>query len=572
MSNPNKGQFENAWKDAFEDAEMMPNMDVWAGIDDRLLAAQQANQKKRRGFFWMSAAAVTLFILGSFTGWFISRQHSDATLALQPHVVKDNNTHYNAGSSSPLPTTDPYLADASNTDAQAGTNTSVHSTGGSLLPDRVQQLEANKRNPIQENAEKIRIRLRSHTSPESASATIALQAGRLPKQSFESKNYTAPTLAVTDASFNQAIKAAYGKTATTGTEQQAVHYSDMLALQNESTRNEGPVLPDTEEAATDAIALTGSTTENTAGESATGLAEAKKENSLKKLFTFAKPRKEKEIWIAEHSENERKNDKQATSWISLGVTPSQASAGIGAARSGSIFSNSSADFARNSSSNTLFNPNESLVHDQRPEASFIVSVQAGQYLGERWQLVSGLQYIRNQSSFTTSSFYMSPNNPQLQPVVAVIFEDGNTSRHLQNAAPSNSTVGYFNSTAKERLYNQVQYMGIPVKVNFLFARKKRFNMHVSSGLAADVFINSNLESTNHTIASNTYQSSETSSYRSITMSGLVGLGASYQYSDKYSINLEPTFRQAIFSSLRSSTGLRSLPANAGIEVSLRRNL
>jgi hypothetical protein len=590
MSTPNKGHFEDAWKNAFDDAEMAPDMGVWEGIDDRLLAAQQAEKKKRRGFIWMSAAAIGLFILGSFTGWFFSTQQQSGTLASSFNVTEsatdtgaqtlpEQATEQAFSSRTPEPTA-AYPPHSTTTDAREVTN-----AAGASQAQHVNQMQskagAQKRNYTSNKMAASNGDV-SNAAPASGQNTLAVgqanviamqqeQAGFKTGTGYAGTEYE-PSLELTDASRNQALKVAFGKT-TTDAPALLVQQQNSRAGSQHTSRQSAPIAfaaqptpaqaPAPAEAAPAPIEIAA---ESTAG----------KRNSLKKLFILNKEPKEKETWIAESKEDKPKKDKNKSTanWISLGITPAYASAGIGAAQSGSRLGSGTFSNTSVVQSNSIY---PDLVQDQRTEASYIISVSAGQQISDRWQLVSGLQYINNQSSFTTSSFQVYSHTAQMQPVIASMLSSAGSSSGSQNDAHLDmggrfGSSSYFNSGSEERLYNQVQYMGIPVKVNFLFARKKKINMHVSSGVAADVFIKSDLASNSSHVASNTYQSPENSSYRSVTMSGLLGLGTTYQYSDKYSFSVEPTFRQAIFSSIRSASGLRSLPANAGIEVSLRRNL
>lgn len=67
MENWDDQQFKSEWKKAFEGAEATPSDQVWANIDARMMATENANMKKRVAFYQRLAAAsvgVMLFVSG----------------------------------------------------------------------------------------------------------------------------------------------------------------------------------------------------------------------------------------------------------------------------------------------------------------------------------------------------------------------------------------------------------------------------------------------------------------------------------------------------------------------------
>jgi hypothetical protein len=72
MENTERKKFDNAWRDAFQQAEQNPSAEVWSALDGELTRAEGGVMKRRVVFYQRLAAASILFALvfGSLTTYY----------------------------------------------------------------------------------------------------------------------------------------------------------------------------------------------------------------------------------------------------------------------------------------------------------------------------------------------------------------------------------------------------------------------------------------------------------------------------------------------------------------------
>jgi hypothetical protein len=83
MRNMERQNFEDAWKKAFDQAEVPPSSSVWTNIELDLERANGNRLKKRLAFFQLLAAASVIFSLGVGTGIFLIKSSSETTSTAQ---------------------------------------------------------------------------------------------------------------------------------------------------------------------------------------------------------------------------------------------------------------------------------------------------------------------------------------------------------------------------------------------------------------------------------------------------------------------------------------------------------
>ncbi|MEQ1584828.1 MAG: outer membrane beta-barrel protein [Cyclobacteriaceae bacterium] len=76
MENTERQKFDNAWRDAFQQAEQNPSAEVWSALDSELTRAEGGVMKRRVVFYQRLAAASILFALvfGSLTTYYNLKQ------------------------------------------------------------------------------------------------------------------------------------------------------------------------------------------------------------------------------------------------------------------------------------------------------------------------------------------------------------------------------------------------------------------------------------------------------------------------------------------------------------------
>jgi hypothetical protein len=76
MKNTERQKFDDAWRDAFQQAEQTPSAEVWSALDHHLTQAEGGIMKRRVIFYQRLAAAAILFALafGALTAYYASEQ------------------------------------------------------------------------------------------------------------------------------------------------------------------------------------------------------------------------------------------------------------------------------------------------------------------------------------------------------------------------------------------------------------------------------------------------------------------------------------------------------------------
>ncbi len=82
------GAWEDAWHQAFKDAEHAPPNKVWQGLENSLLE-QQLQRYKRKLFLYQWLAAASVVLLGLWTGWwvFFAQPTSETYLAAEKNTT-----------------------------------------------------------------------------------------------------------------------------------------------------------------------------------------------------------------------------------------------------------------------------------------------------------------------------------------------------------------------------------------------------------------------------------------------------------------------------------------------------
>lgn len=123
-----------------------------------------------------------------------------------------------------------------------------------------------------------------------------------------------------------------------------------------------------------------------------------------------------------------------------------------------------------------------------------------------------------------------------------------------------------NSSIKGKIVYSYNYLDIPLKVNFVFGKKK-LRLISSIGLTTNLLINSKnsfvgQDSTGKSIKNS---SNTTPTYNRINLSPTISCGIDYRVNDKMLFRVEPTFRYGIFK--MTNTPVTQYLWNAGLNIS-----
>lgn len=134
MKNTERQKFEDAWQDAFQQAEQTPSAEVWSALDHHLTQAEGGIMKRRVIFYQRLAAAAILFSLafGALTTYYASEQKDNiaeevvSSQKTENPVTKSDNKNL-AGNSS-------KEQSINNSKQKSSSNSQGSSIANSLIP------------------------------------------------------------------------------------------------------------------------------------------------------------------------------------------------------------------------------------------------------------------------------------------------------------------------------------------------------------------------------------------------------------------------------------------------------
>lgn len=202
--------------------------------------------------------------------------------------------------------------------------------------------------------------------------------------------------------------------------------------------------------------------------------------------------------------------------------------------------------------------------DLQPQLSYTYGLNFGLKMSKRWLLNLGVQYAKNNTTGTTNQYIDGGDNKLYLATPSSLSLDANE---------STSDV-LFNGTKMTMnpidLNNNFEFASIPVKAGFVVIDKK-ISWIISTGVATDFFIKSEIQSQEGTFEKNVIKPGESSPYRNLFFNGLASSEIIYHFNENYSISLEPSFRTALSSFSKSESMILSLPQTFGVAAGFRYN-
>jgi len=129
----------------------------------------------------------------------------------------------------------------------------------------------------------------------------------------------------------------------------------------------------------------------------------------------------------------------------------------------------------------------------------------------------------------------------------------------------------YKSATNDSTYNYVQkysYIGMPLSINYYTGKKLKFLLGI--GLTPQIFVNSNKHTTWTT--SDNQNSDETlktkQGFNYFNLGTTIQTGINYQFNEKWSFEILPTFRNQIFSSYLKTSNFKHWNYQLGIQYGL----
>ncbi|MEK6478224.1 hypothetical protein WJR50_11835 [Catalinimonas sp. 4WD22] len=497
-----RSDFEDQWKEAFEDAEITPSANLWKNIDNQL--TMQENGKYRKGFIFYRAvaAACTLCLLA--LGYYVLQNNmnsSNRELANQPAVQK--------------------------TAPQQETNDNL------ALEDSNEQTEQDKLNQQQEAAQEIMPK----DAQSNSNDTNADNASKSTEEGF-----SATTLAD-----NEQIKRKRTLTSTSSGQYNAYGVAEGDGLENAQNNIQSEKT----------ISLIALDYVPSKGPKLTEAIINDWTKDIDRLYRVPQV-------VVDDKASEQKPEffagvNLATNYFdpnfSAGSNNTFANALRPSADESSQPNNLDQSFSTLSSRNSPANSGL----ENKPQLSLSYGVDVGVMLTKHISLESGLDYGRMNASTQTSWVAEDYAQGQRIPLLA--------SNTRAGAEFSNQT----QFTPQElQLTNSFAFLAIPLKLGYNLGFE-RINFNLSSGVAANFFLNNRLSDESGQLNTVNISASSDSPYRPVYYSGVVSSGVNYLIASNYAVSVSPNYNFSLSALTEDGNNFSSQPNAFGVDFGIRYN-
>ncbi len=239
------------------------------------------------------------------------------------------------------------------------------------------------------------------------------------------------------------------------------------------------------------------------------------------------------IEIEERKQSEKRKEKKETLWTSFAM----------AAGSYNPTSNASQNFAPASS--PLTNVQASSVSNQIDAAGYTFSsgLSVGGKLADRWILLGGVNYLTQNSNFSSN---------------AILVEGANFKLASLNTLQDETFSGAIQSSTPYTVSSSLKYFNVPVQTGYIII-DKAFGWQVQGGISTDFFLQNTLSADDVGLDKVSQSGGDDSPYRMVNFSGLLGTEVSYRFGQHYRLALNPGLRYPLNSIYKDETGVSATP-------------
>lgn len=200
--------------------------------------------------------------------------------------------------------------------------------------------------------------------------------------------------------------------------------------------------------------------------------------------------------------------------------------------------------------------------ENKPQLSLSYGVDVGFMLTKHLSLESGLDYGRmnstTQTSWVAEDFGQGERIPVLASNVSLLSRSANT----------------FNSSQftpqEQELTNSFAFLSVPLKLGYNLGFE-RINFNLSSGVAANFFLNNRLSDESGQLNTVNISASADSPYRSVYYSGVVSGGVNYLIASNYALSLSPNYNFSLSALTEDGNSFSSQPNAFGVDFGIRYN-
>ena len=206
--------------------------------------------------------------------------------------------------------------------------------------------------------------------------------------------------------------------------------------------------------------------------------------------------------------------------------------------------------------NQFSSPTTNADHEQ--ELSFSYGVDLGMRLSEHWSVESGVDYNRFSTTSAARWAVVDVANGVRYPYV-------NTNSQALDAQLDARAA----SVVETNVSNAYEFIAVPLKLGYSLSID-RMLFTLSSGVAANFFLNNNISASQESFESYQLSASDTGSpFKPVYYSGVLSGGINYNVLGSYFISLVPSYSFAITSLTRERSELNSQPRTFGMNVGIR---
>ncbi|MBB6611422.1 hypothetical protein H7F15_10280 [Pontibacter sp. Tf4] len=548
------GELEQSMWRRFQEAEAMPDPEVWARIDHALTMQENAKYKKRVLFYrQLAAACFVLFVLAGSALLLHYKQDQEedllATTTVQPQPATPDAENTTVADNATIASVSGNTAATQSSGREQQTSAGDSpTTGTNALPTIAQARPADVTTTVDQ--------------PASASYLPQTQRSRQRKETVAASGRTGMIAAAGTNSRKETI--ALSATENTAAAMQDVPYisaSQAIANVPESYTSPSALNPLLRRNAALGTYSSGSPASATIA-----------------------PQKQADLSLALNTpaENNSKQERNATGnsrWnVGMGVTSSyfsqdvnipeqrlMAMQGMGVLRhTGPVVS---AETEQN-----LIAAYKEFEENTQPASSFAVEAKTGFRVGKRFKLLTGLGFSQNKSrtktSYIVEQFLFNPRSNErtkLQPSTVFL-----PSIHTFTT----DSVSVVKTKEPFDVDYSYQMLSVPLGVQVEGSIGQKWFWYATGSAAVNFLMQTTIKAHNPEIASVTYSATDDSPFRKVQFSGNAGAGVGKHLSDAVSISVGPEFR-SYFNSMLSdehATGNHERPYTIGLNVGVNYRL
>jgi hypothetical protein len=194
-----------------------------------------------------------------------------------------------------------------------------------------------------------------------------------------------------------------------------------------------------------------------------------------------------------------------------------------------------------------------------PAASVTYGIRMGMRLSRRVILEGGVSYASYNTTSKTDMVWS--NNGHATPI---------TLQNNPRQFPPYQGQAYLAVDKEYKLNNSFEFASVPVQTGYVFGLGKHLNWVWKAGICTDIFMRNEISSDNQNLDGYTIQRSESvSPFRKMVFNGSVANEINYTLNQNYSFALEANYRFALNSFTQNDELFKSMPETYGLGMVIR---